>query len=168
MSIREVERHDFVDEVHAFWHDRGWHLAADGRALVMELFRADKILDARVAEVLTPLELSFARYEVLMVLMFSASSASRMCRLAELLQVHATSMTNSICRLEDDGLVTRRADPADGRSTVIALTTRGRELAKTATRELNSRVFACVGLERRGVEELWLTLREFRHVSGDF
>ena len=46
--------------------------------------------------------------------------------LAAIESVRPQSMSQTICDLEADGLIERRADPSDGRRTQIAITTRGR------------------------------------------
>jgi len=46
--------------------------------------------------------------------------------LAAIESVRPQSMSQTICELEADGLIERRADPADGRRTQIAITPRGR------------------------------------------
>ena len=45
--------------------------------------------------------------------------------LAALERVRPQSMTQTIADLEADGLIARRADPADGRRTIVELTERG-------------------------------------------
>ena len=63
----------------------------------------------RIDAVLRPLELTFARYEVLRLLSFSSAGAMPMTRLGSLLQVHPTSVTSAVDRLERQGFVERRA-----------------------------------------------------------
>jgi DNA-binding MarR family transcriptional regulator len=47
---------------------------------------------------------------------------------AEILHVHPSTLTGVLKRLEARGVVTRRADPKDGRRALLALTARGRQL----------------------------------------
>jgi DNA-binding MarR family transcriptional regulator len=47
--------------------------------------------------------------------------------LAQALHLDASTVTRQIAALERDGLVARRPDPADGRSSIIALTPGGRQ-----------------------------------------
>jgi DNA-binding MarR family transcriptional regulator len=47
---------------------------------------------------------------------------------AAILHVHPSTLTGVLKRLEGRGLVTRRADPRDGRRALLALTARGRAL----------------------------------------
>ena len=65
---------------------------------------------------------------------------------SERLQVHPTSITNAVDRLESAGLVRRMPHPDDGRATLLAATDAGRERALEATEQLNSAVFAHPGL----------------------
>jgi DNA-binding MarR family transcriptional regulator len=46
--------------------------------------------------------------------------------LAQALHLDASTVTRQVSALEHDGLVARRPDPADGRSSIIALTPEGR------------------------------------------
>ena len=66
--------------------------------------------------------LTFARYEVLMLLSFSRQGALPLGKIGERLQVNAASVTNAVDRLEADGLVTRRSNPDDGRGRLARLT----------------------------------------------
>lgn len=49
-------------------------------------------------------------------------------QLASILHVHPSTLTGVLARLEDRGLVTRRADPTDLRRALFTLTARGRGL----------------------------------------
>ena len=48
--------------------------------------------------------------------------------LAELLQLHPSTLTGVLKRLEDRGLITRASDPADARRAVLRLTAAGRRV----------------------------------------
>jgi DNA-binding MarR family transcriptional regulator len=52
--------------------------------------------------------------------------------LADAERVRRPSVTRMLGHLEDDGLITRTPDPADGRSTLIAITPAGAALLATA------------------------------------
>ena len=54
------------------WAEHGWADVADGMAAVTSVMRAQQIYQARVDEVLKPYRLTFARYELLMLLHFSS------------------------------------------------------------------------------------------------
>ena len=68
---------DPIDEARRQWVARGWADAADGMAAVTSLMRGQQLVLARVDRLLRPLGLTFARYEVLMLLLFSSPVRSR-------------------------------------------------------------------------------------------
>ena len=76
----------------------------------------------RVEAILRPLGLTFARYEVLMLLRFSRKGCLPVGKIGERLQVHPASVTNAVQRLEAAGFVTRSANPVDGRSVLAEIT----------------------------------------------
>ena len=149
------------------WETAGWGDVADGMAAVTSVMRAHQVLLARVDEVLRPYKLTFARYELLMLLHFSSRGALPVKKASERLQVHPTSITNAVDRLEAAGLVRRQPHPTDGRSSLVALTEEGRALALTATEALNREVFASPGLAPDGVRTLVEVLEDLRRDAGD-
>jgi DNA-binding MarR family transcriptional regulator len=86
---------------------------------------------------------------------------------SERLQVHPTSITNAVDRLEAAGLVRRLPHPTDGRSSLIELTNEGRRLALKATGALNTEVFGRPGLSPRQVGTLVGVLEALRRDAGD-
>jgi DNA-binding MarR family transcriptional regulator len=159
---------DPVAEASRRWQAQGWARAAPGMAAVTSLMRAQQIVLARVEEVLRPHDLTFARYEVLMLLLFSRSGALPLSRVGDRLQVHPTSVTNVVDRLEQQGLVRRSPHPSDRRTTLAELTGSGRALALTATEELNAKVFDDPGLAPDQVTRLVEVLTDLRRGAGDF
>lgn len=136
-------------------------------ALVTSVVRVQQLYLERIDEVLRPLELSFARYEVLMLLSFSTAGAMPMSRMGALLQVHPTSVTSAVARLEQQGLVQRSRLLTDRRVVLASITTAGRRLAGTATERLNARVFADPGVGESELAELTRLLGVIRAGSGD-
>jgi DNA-binding MarR family transcriptional regulator len=159
---------DPVAEARRQWEAQGWEDAAPGMAAVTSLMRAQQIVSARVEEVLRPHGLTFARYEVLMLLVLSRRGALPMARIGERLQVHPASVTNAVDRLEVQGFVRRAAHPTDRRTTLVELTDPGRAVAAKATDELNASVFACPGLSPDDVDRLVAVLTRMRAGAGDF
>lgn len=159
---------DTIAEARRQWESHGWGDAAAGMAAVTSVMRAQQILQARVDDVLKPFELTFARYELLMLLQFSSRGSMPIKKASERLQVHPTSITNAVDRLESAGLVTRKPHPIDGRTTLVEVTDRGRELALQATEQLNLTVFADPGLQPRRVHTLISVIRDLRKSAGDF
>jgi DNA-binding MarR family transcriptional regulator len=137
---------DPIGEAHRHWTEHGWGEAADGMAAVTSLFRAHQIMMARIDAVLRPLDLTFARFEMLALLCFTRSGALPLAKASSRLQVHPTSVTNTVERLGRAGLVQREAHPTDGRANLVAITPQGRALVLQAARELNREIFADIGI----------------------
>jgi DNA-binding MarR family transcriptional regulator len=159
---------DPIAEAHRQWVGHGWADAADGMALVTAIVRTQQVLLARIEKVLTPLGLTFARYELLTLLSFTRHGALPMAKASARLQVHPTSVTNAVDRLERAGLVERTAHPTDGRMTLVAITEDGRALAHSATLELNAEVFEATGFDEDETATLNRMLEGFRRRAGDF
>ncbi|WP_238005595.1 MarR family transcriptional regulator [Dactylosporangium sp. AC04546] len=159
---------DPIEEASRLWREHGWGDAAEGMAAVTSLMRAQAIVQAWVDDVLRPLQLSFARYELLMLLSFTRTGGLPMAKAGARLQVHPTSVTNAASRLEAAGLVERRPDPNDGRGVLVTITDAGRALAAQATELLNRQVFGRTELTTPGMHALVGTLRDLRHAAGDF
>lgn len=123
---------------------------------------------ARIERTLRPFDLSFARYEVLMILHFSRRDELPLGKIGARLQVQPGAVTNAVDRLEADGLVERRPHPTDGRATLAALTDAGRCLASKATEAINAGVFEKTGVESSVARQLVELLRLLRIDAGDF
>jgi DNA-binding MarR family transcriptional regulator len=137
-------------------------------AAVTSVMRVQQIMLRDVEAVLRPLGLTFARYEVLMLLSFSRAGSLPVGKMGERLQVHPASVTNAVDRLERDGYVVRRRNPVDGRGVLASVTDDGRALAERATEALNADVFSQVPLSDADLRVLYRVLRRLRRASGDF
>ena len=159
---------DPIEEARRHWVAHGWGEAADGMAAVTAITRAHQIVLARVDEVLRPLGLTFARYELLMLLHFSSRGSMPVKKASARLQVHSTSVTSAVDRLERDGLVRRVPNPEDGRGVLVELTAAGRRVALTATERLNAEVFGAPPVPQERLGDLLDVLRDLRRTAGDF
>lgn len=159
---------DPIAEARRLWTEHGWAEAAGGMAAVTSLMRAQAIVLRRVENALRPLGITFARYEVLMLLLFSRRGSLPMSLIGQRLQVHQTSVTNAVDRLEAAELVRRAPHPADRRATLVHLTPAGRELADKATEVLNRDVFDEPGLAASDVDDVVAILARMRSDAGDF
>lgn len=159
---------DPIEEAHRQWTAHGWGDVADGMAAVTSVMRAQQIYMARVEEVLKPAGLTFARYELLTLLTFTRTGALPMAKASARLQVHPTSVTNAVDRLEAADLVKRVPHPSDRRTTLVEITEAGRALAVESTERLNAQVFARPGLEDDTLDQLIRTLAQLRRTAGDF
>ena len=97
---------DPIERAGQTWEERFGPASAMRAAT--SVFRVQQILLARFDEVLKPHGLTFARYEVLVLLTFSRTGQLPLSKIGERLMVHPTSVTNIVQRLEQAGLVERR------------------------------------------------------------
>ncbi len=135
---------------------------------VTNVMRVQQILQASVDERLKPHGLSFARYEALVLLSFSKRGSLPMRMMGERLQLHPTSITNIVDRLEADGLARRLPHPSDRRTTLVELTDAGRERLGAATDAVTTADFGFVGLDDHDLEQLSVLLTKVRQAAGDF
>ena len=105
----------------------------DSMRAVTSVMRAHQILIGELDGMLRRYGITFSRYEALVLLMYSRSGSLPLSTIGERLQVHATSVTNVVDRLEAAGLVRREPNPQDGRGTLAVLTEEGRAVAGKAT-----------------------------------
>jgi DNA-binding MarR family transcriptional regulator len=159
---------DPIEEARRHWQARWAPDAATEMVAVTSIMRVHQILMARLNELLEPFDLTFPRYEVLMLLHFSSRGALPVGKIGERLQVHRTSITNSIDGLERGGLVRRAPHESDRRATLAAILPAGREVAERATRVLNEADFGTAPLEEDDLTLLATTLRKLRSGAEDF
>jgi DNA-binding MarR family transcriptional regulator len=131
------------------------------------VFRVQQILLARFDEVLRPHELTFARYEVLVLLSFSRTGLLPLKVIGSRLMVHPTSVTNAIDRLVAAGYVERRPNPQDGRGVLAGITATGRDVVEQATRALTALDFGMADLSEAERVTLYELLKRVRLGAGD-
>src|SRR5690348_5228173 len=131
------------------------------------VFRVQQILLARFDEVLRPHELTFARYEVLVLLTFSRTGRLPLKVIGSRLMVHPTSVTNAIDRLVAAGYVDRRPNPDDGRGVLAGITEKGRAVVEVATRALTALDFGLADLPDAELDTLFAILKRVRLGAGD-
>jgi DNA-binding MarR family transcriptional regulator len=137
-------------------------------ATVTSVMRAAQILLARLNELLMPFELTFSRYEALMLLYLSRRGSLPLGKMGARLQVHPTSVTSLIDGLEKVGYAGRTPHPRDRRTTLATITDRGREVAADATEVLNGARFGTPPLTKSELESVTRVLRRLRLAAGDF
>ena len=156
---------DPIERAGQTWEERFGPAAAMRAAT--SVFRVQQILLARFDEVLRPHELTFARYEVLVLLTFSRTGELPLKVIGSRLMVHPTSVTNAIDRLVAAGFVRRRPNPEDGRGVLAGITDAGRDVVETATAALTEQDFGLSELHEEERETLFTVLRRVRLGAGD-
>jgi len=145
------------------------HFGASGAMRVAtSIMRAQQLLLGRFDAILRPHGLTFARYEALVLLYFSRSGALPLSVIGRRLMVHPTSVTNTIDRLEQQGLVRRQPNPRDGRGVLASITDPGRSVVVRATEDLMQDGFGLSAYDEEQLSELFGLLRELRVRAGDF
>lgn len=158
---------DPIAEARRLWEERwGSEMAAEMFA-VTSIMRAQQLMLTELNRILRPYELTFARYEALMLLTFSRRGSLALGKIGSRLQVHPTSVTNIIDRLQAAGLVTRVPHESDRRATEAALTDEGRKIGEQATRALQ-REFSLPGLAEGDLDGIISVIRKLRLELGDF
>ncbi len=166
MSEPGIRLRDPIAEARRQWVAHGWEEAASGMAAVTTITRVQQILAGWVEEVLAPLGLTFARFEILRLLGFSRVGSLPMGKISDRLQVHPASVTSAVKRLEREGLIERVIDRTDNRVVLAVLLRKGREVLEPATAAVNE-VFANLGLSDRDLDHLVRLLVPIRHAAGD-
>jgi DNA-binding MarR family transcriptional regulator len=159
-------RFDPIAEARRHWDER-WPAGA-AMAAATSIMRAQQIVLARVDEALRPFDLTFARYEALVLLTFSRAGSLPLGKMGERLMIHPTSVTNIVDRLEAQALVRRVPHPTDRRTTLCEITDAGRAVVDEATRAVTAVDLGISGLDEAQVDQLTDLLTELRHHTGDF
>ena len=157
---------DLVAEARRNWIDNGLG-EVDAMVSATSLARAHQIVLGRINAALTEFSLTFSRYEALALLSFTRTGSMAMARMGERLQVHPTSVTSTIDRLERDGLVVRSPHPDDRRATLATLTDTGRRTLADATTALESIRWGMQDIPSSDLEDLNAALTNVRASAGD-
>jgi DNA-binding MarR family transcriptional regulator len=137
-------------------------------ATVTSVMRVQQILLSAVDGALRPHGLTFARYEALVLLTFARRGLLPMRVMGERLQLHPTSVTNIVDRLEADGLVRRTPHPTDRRATLVGITEAGSAVLEKATESVTGIDFGLRGLRPEQETQLTELLGHVRRAAGDF
>ena len=157
---------DPIDEAARQWGER-WE-GVPAMHAVTSLMRVQQLIIGRLDTVLRPHGLTFARYEALVLLVFSSRGSLPLGKMGERLQVHPTSVTSIVRRLETAGLIIRRPHPDDGRAVLAEITAAGRTVVEAATQDLLAADFGLAALDQDQLQMLSGLLKPVRHAAGDF
>ncbi len=158
---------DPIAEARRQWkqHDLG---AVDAMAAATSITRAHQLILGRINDALKPFGLTFSRFEALTLLSFATDHALPLGKMGERLMVHPTSVTNTIDRLEADGLVQRLPHPEDRRTTLAQLTDVGRKVAREAGKALEEIEFGLAELKVAELRSIEADITALRERSNDF
>jgi DNA-binding MarR family transcriptional regulator len=158
---------DAIAEARRQWEAREWPVPA-AMSATTSIMRAQQIILAAVDEALRPFDLTFARYEALVLLAFSRQGSLPLGKMGDRLMLHPTSVTNIIDRLERQRLVSRMAHPTDRRTTLATITEDGRRCVDKATEAVTATHFGMGALSDGELDQLTGLLRKMRIHAGDF
>jgi DNA-binding MarR family transcriptional regulator len=162
------EKFDVIAEASRQWSAQWGSGPIPSMEAVTSLMRAQQILLTRLNLLLGPHNLTFPRYEALMILYLSRQGSLPLGKIGERLQVHPTSVTSLIDGLEKQGYVTREPHRTDRRTVLAAITAQGRQVAQHATAALNIERFATAPLADKELAALTDTLRPLRADEDGF
>jgi DNA-binding MarR family transcriptional regulator len=164
-----VSRPDFdlVAEARRNWERHGWSRPG-AMVAATSIARAQQIVLARADAALAPFGLTFSRFEALALLFFSRRGALPMGKMGARLQVHPTSVTNTVNRLERDGLVRRAPSDGDRRTVLAEITQRGRRVVVAAADALAEADFGLDGLAEDELGRIHDAILPLRRAAGDF
>src|SRR3954471_24082197 len=158
-AVPEPLPFDPIAEAARQWR-RHWGAApVPAMVAVTSIMRIEQILTSRLNALLKPWDLTFPRYETLMVLYYSRNGALLLGKMGARLQVHPTSITNTIDGLQNLGYVERTRHEHDRRKWLASITDRGREVAVEATEVINRERFGTAPLKRDELLQLFEILR---------
>jgi DNA-binding MarR family transcriptional regulator len=158
---------DAIAEARRQWEARGWGAPA-AMAATTSIMRAHQIILARADEALRPFDLTFARYEALVLLAFSREGALPLGKMGDRLMLHPTSVTNIVDRLEKQGLVRRDGHPTDRRTKLAKITDEGRRVVDKATEAISATSFGLGAISDDELDRITSVLRKMRVDAGDF
>jgi DNA-binding MarR family transcriptional regulator len=137
-------------------------------ATATSIMRVQQVLITDFDAIVGKHDLTFARYEALVLLAFSRGGSLSMSKIGQRLMVHPTSATNIIQRLAGQGFVERVPNPDDGRGTLAVITDAGREAMEAATADLEACRFGLGMLTDEEHAQLFELLRKVRVAAHDF
>lgn len=160
-------KQDPIKEAGRQWRTHGWE-AAEEMIAATSIIRAQQIVVGRMEAVLRPRGLSFARFELLVLLFVSSRGALPLGKLSDRLMVHPTSVTSLVDRLEVDDLVRRVNGQPDRRTILASITPKGRATVEKLVPQLTEIRFGLGVMGTAGCEAVTETLMALRRDAADF
>lgn len=159
---------DPIAEAARQWRTHWGTAPVPAMVAVTSIMRVEQVLTARLNALLKPWDLTFPRYEALMLLYYSRNGSLPLGKMGARLQVHPTSITNTIDGLQKLGYAERFRHEQDRRMWLASITDRGREVAEASTAAVNDARFGTAPLKRAQLQELFEILRDLRADEDEF
>ncbi len=134
-------------------------------AAASALVRSAGMATARIDHILRGFGLTFARYEVLLLLSWTRSGSMPLGKVRDRLLIHQAAVTNLVDRLEADGLVRRVPHIRDRRTTLAEITSQGRKVVIPATRQIAAQLR--LGISDEQAEEVFALVQKLRRSAGE-
>ena len=130
------EKYDHVDRLRALWARELPGLDTHPMAVLGRIWRISNLVRPGIEATFAKFGLDRGEFDVISTLRRSGPPYKLTpTELYTLLMISSGGLTHRLGRLEKAGLVSREPSPQDGRSLVVALTPKGRDLAAQAFRE---------------------------------
>jgi len=115
------------------WQTARPDIDSSGKEVIGRLIHLDTLVLRQVEQVLQPFQLSYFEYAVLATLRVATEAHGLSPNaLIDRLLCSSGGLSNVLKRLEQRGLLSRSADPEDGRGVLVRLTGEGKALADRA------------------------------------
>lgn len=164
-SVAHPLVYDPVEASRQRWIQLGWGDVAGGMAAVVSVMRAEQIFLRRASEILRPLGLTFARYQVLGMLRWTGPIS--LSAVGHGLWITPATVTSAVDRLEAADLCRRVSHPTDARSTLVEITAKGKRKFDDSVEQLNADLFGSVGLDADDLDTLVRLVGKIRAADGD-
>ena len=159
-------RFDAIDAARRNWEEHDLP-DPDAMAAATSIMRAEQIVSGAVEQALRPLGLTFARWELLMLLSFSTHGCLPMTKIGDRLMVHPTGISKLVDKLEEQQLVRRDAHPTDRRTTLATILPAGRKLARRGAKAVADVRYG-IDLGTGELRDLTSIITSLRRNVGDF
>jgi DNA-binding MarR family transcriptional regulator len=166
--VSEPLSFDPIEEAGRQWREHWGPGMVAPMTAVTSVMRVQQLWLSRLNEELKAYDLTFPRYEALMLLYFSRTGALPLGKMGARLQVHPTSVTSLVDGLERLGYAQRAPHPSDRRTTLATITETGRRVAEDATKALHEIKFGTEPLSRSELDSVTEVLGRVRLEAGDF
>ena len=155
---------DAVDDILEQWSEERPELETESLGVVIRIMSLSRAFLRQATEALAPLDLELFEYDVLSALRRQGRPFGLPATgLAKETGLSSGAMTNRIDKLEERGLVSRKADKSDRRAVIVSLTAEGKRTIDDAIQlRLDAADESIQGLSAGEIGSLASILRKIR------